>query len=938
MPDGTRCRRSLLPFVAIALLLAAPAAHACPECPVLTETFPAGGNAFRFEIADFTGDGIPDLVVGEPNGFWGSGGIRLLKGAHAANDTGYVLLPPQAIASGDFPDFGFGDFDHDGHLDLAVADRSGHQLHILRGHAGGTFTAGPNYPLDDYVVTVNVVDVDLDGILDVVTAAGADYSTVYFKGDGSNGVGEGTFTMLNGPGDTPHPAASAFGDFNHDGVLDAVVISTGDSSIAIFKGGGTLGHWNGTWGPSSRFHLLDTATYVRVADIDADGNPDILACTYSGVGRILFGRGTGTGVADFTDWGHQFHGKSPLGLADFTRDGRRTFVIADPGEFFDISGTVATRRLTDDDDVTTTVGTTGHPVSAGVADLDGDGVDDMVAVSYESSAITVQLQRCRSLAPLAAPGSGWVTDGVKLTNAGGAKDAPVVCPDGAGGAYVAWADRRTGNANVVAQHLGAGGTFDPKWTSGGVVLKPRVSDQTSPAIAFDAARGAFVTWDETTPAQGRGIYGVNVLVDGQVPFAWSTALGDSLPLGPGLAGAFTVAGDGRRSLFQCWTGAGNDLDWTRVRATSVHAAPLVLSAEPGAKANPQVVPDPQGGFYAVWQQVGTPGGDDIFAIHYRRDGSRVAGWSDHGNRICGAAGVQGSPAAALDAAGGLTIAWEDSRGATKKIYAQHVDSNGVASGPANGWAVSARGFAQDAPRMAAAGGGEAFVLWHDAEGAGDLWVQRVATGGTAAGWPADGRVLCNAAGDQAAAQMVADGAGGGIVAWQDFRGADADIFAIQFGPDGALPAGWNANGTSLCTAAGVQSSPRLALVSPGQAIAVWSDARSGTPVPYAGRAGAYSTLGVTDPPARAAFAIDRLSPNPSRRAFTVDFTLPAAAPASVEMLDVQGRRLLHRDLGVLPAGRHSASLAPDARLAPGVYLVRVTWAGQSRVARVALIH
>src|SRR5262249_27207469 len=53
------------------------------------------------------------------------------------------------------------------------------------------------------------------------------------------------------------------------------------------------------------------------------------------------------------------------------------------------------------------------------------------------------------------------------------------------------------------------------------------------------------------------------------------------------------------------------------------------------------------------------------------------------------------------------------------------------------------------------------------------------------------------------------------------------------------------------------------------------------------------------------FALDGLEPNPAAADLVVSFTLPTDAPATLEMVDVSGRRLLARPLTGLPAGRHT---------------------------------
>ena len=88
-----------------------------------------------------------------------------------------------------------------------------------------------------------------------------------------------------------------------------------------------------------------------------------------------------------------------------------------------------------------------------------------------------------------------------------------------------------------------------------------------------------------------------------------------------------------------------------------------------------------------------------------------------------------------------------------------------------------------------------------------------------------------------------------------------------------------------------------------------------------------------------AFGLEGARPNPTTaRNLTVHFTLPTAIPARIELLDVTGRRIEVRDIGALGAGRHGVRFSEGRRLAPGLYLVRITQGGSSRTTRIAVVE
>jgi hypothetical protein len=89
-------------------------------------------------------------------------------------------------------------------------------------------------------------------------------------------------------------------------------------------------------------------------------------------------------------------------------------------------------------------------------------------------------------------------------------------------------------------------------------------------------------------------------------------------------------------------------------------------------------------------------------------------------------------------------------------------------------------------------------------------------------------------------------------------------------------------------------------------------------------------------PATSTLAIEAIRPNPADREMWVSFSLPLSEPATLDVIDVSGRRVFEQV--VSGTGRHSLDLAAGKRLAPGVYLVRLTQAGKSVVMRASVVR
>ncbi len=155
----------------------------------------------------------------------------------------------------------------------------------------------------------------------------------------------------------------------------------------------------------------------------------------------------------------------------------------------------------------------------------------------------------------------------------------------------------------------------------------------------------------------------------------------------------------------------------------------------------------------------------------------------------------------------------------------------------NGVNVCAARYTQSLPRTLADGNGGVFIVWTDVRtsagtgsaGFRDIYAQHLdASGAVVTPWPVDGIAICDAVGDQQLPALTNDGQGGFIVAWQDHRGTDTDIYASHFNSDGTLAGGWIKNGNAICTAAGEQVTPCLAADLRSGAYLAWADSRDGT--------------------------------------------------------------------------------------------------------------
>ncbi len=115
------------------------------------------------------------------------------------------------------------------------------------------------------------------------------------------------------------------------------------------------------------------------------------------------------------------------------------------------------------------------------------------------------------LSCLAASGARaqWSPDGVVICDAPKSQVQVSMVSDGSSGAILAWQDGRNTifpDYDIYAQHLLASGVVDPAWPAQGLAVCTATKKQLMPLLAPDGAGGAFVVWADfrSTTSQSFG--------------------------------------------------------------------------------------------------------------------------------------------------------------------------------------------------------------------------------------------------------------------------------------------------------------------------------------------------------------------------------------------------------------------------------------------------
>jgi len=287
---------------------------------------PGGGRGVA--VGDFNGDGRLDLAVSC------SSGVAILLGLGSGSIGNGSFAAPVIYGTGTNPNgVAIQDFNEDGILDLAVANSSSNNVSILLGNGSGgvgngTFAAAVNYATQSTPAQIAIADFNSDGRWDlaVTNNNGASNSVSILLGNGSGPVGNGTFAAAVNDPAGQNPWGIATGDFNSDGITDLAIGSNTTTGVEVLVGNGSGGIGNGTFAPAVSYLVGGSARAVAVADFNKDGRADIMALVSNTNSVVyLFGDGTGTtGDGTFTVGGSvsqftQF--PTAVVLGDFQEDG-----------------------------------------------------------------------------------------------------------------------------------------------------------------------------------------------------------------------------------------------------------------------------------------------------------------------------------------------------------------------------------------------------------------------------------------------------------------------------------------------------------------------------------------------------------------------------------------------------------------------------------------
>lgn len=542
--------------------------------------------------------------------------------------------------------------------------------------------------------------------------------------------------------------------------------------------------------------------------------------------------------------------------------------------------------------------------------------------------------------------AAWEPNGVAVCAASGDQTRPVVVADGQGGAFVVWEDARTLPPQVYAQRLNALG--DPQWGAHGIQVSSGTYSQTAPVATYDGIGGVIIAWilqivPEARTGQGQRLNSAGAPL-------WSAG---GIPVIPGAAFPVQLAiiSDLRQPIVEL---PGAILAWTDIRngiTTDIYAAAISTTGAPrwnatvctaaGNQSDLVMVTDgssatlsqPKGAILAWYDERVSTSNADIYAQRLNAGGA--VQWTADGLAIDARTSNVQAPVIVNAGSGTAIVAWPGpGPSRTYALWAQRAGTAGA--WPGDGVLVAPPQGGQLYPAAISDGAGGMLIVWA-AFGPGlqrDLFAQRLSSTGAPV-WASSGITLCDVPGTQVSPVVVPGRSQSAVVAWEDRRLTESDIYVQLLGSDGVRQ--WTPDGVPLCVAPGNQSAAAAAPDTTGGAIVAWVDERNGNRDIYAQRVTGGGGVVAVPALSPSGLRLGAPFPNPARSGVAFRLDLARASEVSAGIFDVQGRRV--RNLfaeRALPAGAETLVWNGDddggVRVPPGLYWV-VLRAGSEQVGR-----
>jgi hypothetical protein len=407
------------------LMSTSPAVASVPAIAGKTNFAGFGINSSAIVTGDINLDGRPDIV----QGYESAAKVSVLL-----NTTALGGSSPNLSSRTDFTTAGasygvsLADFNGDGKPDMVATGFATASVSVLMnttvaGAASPAFSAKTDFTVGTSPVSVAIGDFNGDGRPDMVTANAASASVSVLLNSTAAGAATPSFTAATNFGTAANPYSLTVKDFNSDGKPDIAVVSNSAAVVSILLNTTFAGASTPSFAAASDFSPVNGSYSVATGDFNGDGKPDLAVSNpIAGTVSVLMNTTVaGAATASFSAQADFNAGSSPrcVALVDVDLDGKLDIAVANQGSAnfsILINSTIPGSPAASFAPAVNFAALT-TPRAIANADINMDGRPDWVVSDYSSSSFSIMLNTLSI--PVVWTGAGgtvWNTDGSWSTN------------------------------------------------------------------------------------------------------------------------------------------------------------------------------------------------------------------------------------------------------------------------------------------------------------------------------------------------------------------------------------------------------------------------------------------------------------------------------------------------------------------------------------------